>query len=127
MEMNAHHVRQNIRDDVQMYRSSVIVVHVALVTITNILPYVCWSPPVLATVLFLHVTTSAQWHVLRRCVLSRLESGDTHSNRSVIVSWLADTIRTDYTKAANAWVLLLNYLPSVVCIVKLYRLSTRRS
>jgi hypothetical protein len=86
----------------------------------NVLPYVTWNPKMLALTLFVLVSASAQWHIINQCIFSKYENG---SDKSIFVLWLQDLTGLSYKAIGDLWVFFLNYVPSVVCIVKLFMLS----
>lgn len=100
----------------------VIGAHLVAIIAVNVIPYVSWDARILSITLFVLVSASAQWHILDQCVFSKLENG---SEKSIFVVWLQHLTGLDYKTLGKWWVFLLNYVPSVACILKLYVLANK--
>jgi hypothetical protein len=100
----------------------VIIIHVFLILAVAILPFITWNKKLLLWLLFIHFTVSMQWHVLGGCILSPLESG-TSAKESILVDKIAAYFGTTYEVIGKMWVVFQNYIPSLVCWMKLYLLK----
>lgn len=95
----------------------VIFLHLIGIIAVNVLPWIVASPKVLLAILFILVTASAQWHIIDQCIFSKLENGSQHS---IFVLWLQRLSGWSYETLGKLWVFFLNYVPTVVCLARLW-------
>jgi len=103
-------------------RRVALVTHVSLILVVTLLPFCTWDWRLLLMLLLIKVTSSAQWHVLGGCIMSRFEKEHGAPERSIIVEYMAGEMGVSYDTGGKLWVVFQNYVPSLVCLFKLYLL-----
>lgn len=120
-----------------------LVVHAALVVIAALLPFTSNAANVLLATLAVKLTSTTQWHVLGGCVLTQFETpggrapggrapggrapgGCDGDEVSPMVQALAHVTGASIPTTQKGWVVLQNYVPAMVCVLKLFLMERKR-
>lgn len=98
----------------------VIIIHLLGIIVVTLLPIFTWNPTALFVILLILITTSMQWLILKQCIFSPFENG---RKESVFVIWLQNMTNLSYDVVGKFWVFFLNYLPALLCSIKLYMIA----